>query len=294
MKIKQILLLFCLITVVLSCKNSYSHIGDKNANYIPYYLKVYKADSLYKAGNHIDSFAILDSLFKKYEPIQVLHIYEIDMYLELMILNKIDNDKKVRKLLKYLIVKHGYNLSKFNDKHWVLLKEKSKLSTKKIAILFKKYKKNLNYPLIDSLSIIFEKDQFIRKKENNLSDVEKNKIQNQNQNSTIFIIKKHGFPLTRDVGGYNIDEKYKPSYFSILLKHIDDEVELLKFQPFLLNEVKIGRCPPVFYAGMLDNRQKIDGSALGFPYYGTYSNIAIENSKEVNIERKKIGLPILK
>ncbi len=39
--------MFFLISIsFISCK-SYQKIGSKNSNYIPYYLKVYKADSLF-------------------------------------------------------------------------------------------------------------------------------------------------------------------------------------------------------------------------------------------------------
>lgn len=51
----------------------------EEVNYIPYYLKVYEADSLYLTGNHQRSFEILDSLFKKYEPINLFD--EINQYL---------------------------------------------------------------------------------------------------------------------------------------------------------------------------------------------------------------------
>ena len=52
-----------------SCKSNYTRIGDKNANYITYYLKVYEADSLNLIGEYKSSNEILDSLFKKFEPI---------------------------------------------------------------------------------------------------------------------------------------------------------------------------------------------------------------------------------
>ncbi len=45
--LKAILLIIPLVLLCISCKSSYTRIGDKNANYIPYYLKVYEADSLF-------------------------------------------------------------------------------------------------------------------------------------------------------------------------------------------------------------------------------------------------------
>jgi len=60
------------VLLLISCKSSYTKIGDKKANYIPYYLKVYEADSLYYAKNYTNYKKELENLFAKYEPINIV------------------------------------------------------------------------------------------------------------------------------------------------------------------------------------------------------------------------------
>jgi hypothetical protein len=102
----QLILLFtCIITLLLSCKSSYTRIGDKNANYIPYYLKVNEADSLFLVGNYQKSHKILDSLFQKYEPANTDRFYEYGVYLMSCIMA---NDTiGLKKKMSYSYKKYG-------------------------------------------------------------------------------------------------------------------------------------------------------------------------------------------
>ena len=99
-KMKKIVFLMVVVSLGLfSCKSNYTRIGDKNANYIPYYLKVYEADSLYIIGEYKNSYKILDSLFKKYEPINMPIYFEYEQYIKLA--NRFD--KKTKKNIKKII-----------------------------------------------------------------------------------------------------------------------------------------------------------------------------------------------
>lgn len=57
------------IFLLMSCKAKQISQEEKSLNYIPYYLQVYKADSLYMTKNYKQSYEILDKLFKKYKPL---------------------------------------------------------------------------------------------------------------------------------------------------------------------------------------------------------------------------------
>ena len=59
---KKTIFLLYVVSITISCKSNFSKIGDVKSNYIPYYLKVYKADSLYLTKNYQQSYEILDSL----------------------------------------------------------------------------------------------------------------------------------------------------------------------------------------------------------------------------------------
>ncbi|UPT71848.1 MAG: hypothetical protein M0D53_05970 [Flavobacterium sp. JAD_PAG50586_2] len=107
---KIIILLFLITIVIVSCKsqNQRELVGQPvkhDVNYIPYYLKVYEADSLYIIKEYSKSYSILDSLFKVYPPVN-LNIYnEVLNYLQLkIILNKSVDDIELLKLISY----YGY------------------------------------------------------------------------------------------------------------------------------------------------------------------------------------------
>ena len=60
---KSLLLISIISLIVISCKSSYTKIGDKNANYIPYYLKVYENANNYMKDSS-DRYNAYQSYFK--------------------------------------------------------------------------------------------------------------------------------------------------------------------------------------------------------------------------------------
>jgi hypothetical protein len=104
--VRSIIVFLFSITLLISCKSTYSEIGDKEANFIPYYLKVYEADSLYYACNYTKYKTELEDLFHKYEPINIMSYFEYEKYVKTLII--IDNDKKYKKELENLISNFGY------------------------------------------------------------------------------------------------------------------------------------------------------------------------------------------
>ena len=113
---------------LFSCKSNFTSIGDKNANYIPYYLKVYEADSLYLLGNYKQSYEILDSLFKKFEPINMPVYFEYEQYIKLAYNFNRQTKKDIRKLSEC----YNYNLMDLkNDSILQLALNGSKIKEKK-------------------------------------------------------------------------------------------------------------------------------------------------------------------
>ncbi len=91
-------ILFFLISISLISCNSYQKIGDKNSNYIPYYLKVYEADSLFLVKNYSSAYEKYDSLFKYYEPINMPLYFEFENYLKAGLLS--DKKKNIKNEFK--------------------------------------------------------------------------------------------------------------------------------------------------------------------------------------------------
>jgi hypothetical protein len=107
---KIITILFSGLIVMISCKSKVLErnvaINEKaEVNYIPYYLKVNEADSLFLVGDYRKSHHILDSLFKKFEPLNQESYKEYFIYLtNKLVLNDFD---KIDLILKKAIQVFG-------------------------------------------------------------------------------------------------------------------------------------------------------------------------------------------
>lgn len=285
---KKIFFLIIIVTLYFySCKSNYTKVGDKNQNYVPYYLSVDKAKKAYDKGEHEKTFFLLDSLFNHYEPIQTLFINELDIYCELAL--KFKNKKKVKKIMYILVDEYGSNLSNYNNKFWPELKQFSGISDKKLKEKFNKFNSNINYNVRDSLTQMLFYDQKYRIEKN---IVKTDSIDKENEKKLRFIFKKYGYPTQKLIGGHIEGNEYKLSTLSVLLKHISLSF-FNEIQPFLLDELKKGKCPPVIYGGMVDHKIVVDSDIIPFTYYATYRNVPPTDKKATNEARLKIGLPAI-
>lgn len=133
---EKIFLVLLLISFgIISCKSSYNKIGSKNANYIPYYLKVYEADSLFIIGNYQKSFEILDNLFKRYESVNMNNYVEYGTYLNVAVLSNNNSDLKSK--VKNAYLKYGgiTTISKNSNELRMKLNELSLLSNAAIKLI---------------------------------------------------------------------------------------------------------------------------------------------------------------
>lgn len=282
---KSFPIILILFLTFISCKSNYTRIIDKNESYVPYYLSVDKAKKAYDKEEYEKAFFLLDSLFNHYEPIQTLFINELNIYCELAL--KFKNKKKIKKIMYILVDEYGNNLSNYDNKFWPELKQFSRISDKKLKEKYNKFNSNINYNVRDSLTQMLYYDQKYR---NEKDIVKTDSIDRENEKKLRFIFKKYGYPTQKLIGGHIEGNDYKLSTVSVLLKHISlsffDEI-----QPFLLNELKNGKCPPIIYGGMVDHKIVIDNDVIPFIYYATYRNIPPKNKEETNMARLEIGLP---
>ncbi len=287
--LKFIILFFSILLISCNSNRKLSAVSDniiqKEVNYIPYYLKIDQAQQLYKKGEREKCFLMLDSLFNHYKPINSLFIDELEMYCELAIeYNKKD---KLEKVVDILISDYGYNIAAYKDERWVKIKNNITFSQEELIEKYSFYRKNLNLNLRDSIISIFKKDQAIRKT-NNVKKIDS--VDRIHEPYHIHFIKKYGYPYFKIVGGNDINDPIEPAFMSVMLKHISLK-GALELQPILLNEVKKGNCPPLFYAGMLDLHKVVLKEETPFEYFGTYSNIKPTDTTATNNAREKIGLP---
>jgi hypothetical protein len=284
MKTHNILLLVVLL-LNISCKSSYTRIGDKKANYIPYYLKVYEADSLFLTNNYEQSYKILDSLFKKFEPINMQNYLEYGNYIaSAIMIGKTDNiDNKIRKgILNYGSISFFHpNSIEIKDK---IYNDVTAISKEEFESLFLKSKPNKVDANLKLLLIEIDKeDQSAR---NPVIDYEKMDFF-QKKHSPIIekIIKEYGYPNYQMTKFIN-DEFGFPVNFTVLFLHQDVEFKR-KYLPLLKTLLIKGKVLPNEYASIVDKIYMSENKSL----YGTFPEIELLHENKIDSLRKTIGLP---
>lgn len=287
---KVIVSLIISALIVSSCKISKDVENVKvikEVNYIPYYLKVYEADSLYLTRNYVRSFNILDSLFKVFTPVNSYKVDEFATYCKLKILL---NKKSIEKDFSLLISKYGYN------KIWIdsdsilrsYLVSNNKLN-ENYFYLRKKYLNQIDLELRKKIELLVIDDQKYR--------IEKKTIQTQklrkqtdsiNEISLVQIFNTYGYPNADKIGNYTIDEKNIS--IDVLLYHTSTSKNKDYFLNKVLEYVKYGKADPEVYAIMVDRLNMFTNETQ---VYGTYQSNLKESITEVNKERRTIGLPSL-
>lgn len=290
---KSIALLFLGFTIMISCK---SKVIERNVvinkkeevNYIPYFIEVQKAKILYDKQKFQVCYNKLDSLFTLFEPKESLFIYESSMYCLLSDTLKKYDKVKINKLVNILVKNYGkeiYDFERYGEQ-WKRIVANSGLSVEELKILNKEFQRNVNLGVRDTIGIMAARDKAIRDK---FKDGGKfDSIDNLNEPILISIIKKYGYPKENLVGPKVFKNPAGDIKISILLKHLKPEVKK-ELQPILLDEVKKGNCHPQIYAGMLDHMAILQKDYT-FPYYGTYDNVALKDTAEINKNRRTIGL----
>lgn len=260
---------------------------EKEINYIPYYLKVYEADSLYIIGEYERSYTILDSLFKSYEPLDLPIYQEYVTYNKLKIVLKI---RIKRSEFSELFSKHGYTREYIENDSLLnsYYNKNKKYFDNNFSGLRKNYLSSLNLELRKTILEMKQQDQLYRKKEYKNHLEEQERIDSLNTVKLITIFNTLGYPNEKLIGNFSIDNTN--SNISAILLHTKDSIRVNYFMPKILEYVKKGQASPRDYATMQDQYFLYNGEEQ---YYGTYTTkekITVPVS-ELNRRRKTIGLP---
>lgn len=281
---KKIFLILLICCGLFSCKSSYTKVGDKNANYIPYYLKVYEADSLYIVQDYKRSYEILDSLFKKYEPINMEVYKEYETYLLTSHLTMQKKNKTDRLLKKsFLIYGSKYEFLE-NDTLFKNIENKSKYKKNDLLIFSKRYTNGLDLNLRRTIENMVLIDKEIRLKtpiDNNLLA----KVNKENSDKIKYIFNKYGYPSYEKIGYYDYNQK-NISLETVFL-HCNADFNNTFLISKLKEYVKKGQCNPHFYGSILD---KNTISQNKNQYFGTFQDTPLIDSVNIDSIRKNIGL----
>lgn len=279
----KLLILFVISLFIFSCKSNYTRIGDKNANYIPYYIKVYEADSLFLSENYRGSYKILDNLFKKYEPVNLPEYYEYTTYLACSYILK---EKNISKKIKKGYSKFN-NLGLWHKNYKVIYKGLDSILNKSEVVSAKnKYSENIDFKLRNKIISMIQNDQESRKNKD-FKKMELLSIEHEKSLDSIF--KTHGIPIKEKIGfGINGESVH----FNILLLHLNPS-KRNSLISFLKENVINGKYSPDEFATVVDRCYLENSNEM---YYGQYKNEGLSYVKDtltVNQRRRIIGLPTL-
>jgi hypothetical protein len=284
--IKSLSFLLLFSYSLFSCKTNVvaNHSVKEEVNYIPYYLKVYEADSLYIEKNYEKSYAILDSLFKRYTPLELQNYAEYTTYYKLKIIlnKKIDKKEFLELIRKYDLT--DYTLKNDSIFNIYYSKEKSYIDGSYVK-LRNEFEQTINIKLRNEIKEMSIQDQLYRNKNYKANIEKQNKIDSLNSKRIIEIFNEYGYPSEKIIGDSRNDKVIVN--IETMLLHTKDKERKDYFLPKLLEYIKAGKAPPKVYATMFDQQNLYNGIEQ---YYGSYTNKLDVPVKELNRRRKTIGL----
>lgn len=296
-KMKKIVFLIIFIVLgFVSCKSSYTKIGDKNANYIPYYLKVYEADSLYLTGSFQSSYEILDSLFKKYEPINIDGYYEYEIYTASAVMS--NNLKDIKRKFKTAHKKYGSKYAQGLNGNAIRIRDSivkyDSFSDNDIDKFIKNYINKLNLSLRDKVAKMNKEDSSVRGNFN--SEEGQQLYKEKHRKELLQIFDKYGYPEKSIIGhnNLNLSDDDQDVTLEIILIHQSTEFKEY-ILPFILKSVKEGKVSPEVYAVIYDRmywEKSKKAEKEAYQYYGSHlgGNLKIRFPKKLDSIRMSIGL----
>lgn len=294
---KIIALLFLGFILMISCKSkiierNVNVIEKKEVNYIPYYLKVYEADSLRLVGNYKKSQHILDSLFKKFEPLNLSFCNEYFIYLSnKVLLNDFD---KIDLVLKKAIENFGLKAENcLNDSLFKIAIKKARFTEQDLNGLYENYIKSLNLEYRYAIEKMIENDQRVRLAVPRNKE-EWEKVDKENAENIKLLLAKYGYPSVKKIGNYNFNNK--SCDISTLFLHATTEAREGYILDLMLESVKKGECEPYHFATVYDKYLMVTGKYGDKVLYGELRNPKksidelVVNPKKIDSIRKSVGL----
>lgn len=293
-KILGILVFMLLLAISFSCKTSEVK-KSKTAgevNYIPYYLKVYEADSLHLVGNYKQSQSILDSLFKKFEPVNLSFYNEYFTYYKNKIL--LEDFDKIDVVLKKLVRNHGFNVGLHeNDSLNSIAIKKAKFTRKDLDGFYKDYVEDLNLEYRYAIEKMIENDQRVRLAMPRNKE-EWGKVDTENAEKIKLLIAKYGYPSRKKIGSPSFTDK--SCNVSTLFLHATKEAREGYILDLMLESLKKGECEPYDFAVVYDKYLYVSGKHDGKVLYGELRekkksiDLVVVNPKKIDSIRRSVGL----
>jgi len=314
-------IIFTSFTLILLISCAPKHIIEKrqkSLNYIPYYLKVYEADSLFYTNNYTESYAILNYLFKTYKPVNMLAYREYETYVRLAVLL---NKKLDKKTVLNLFSDYGIVLQQVKkDSLLNVAINKTKITNKDLELERKKYLSKLDFALRKQIIEMVNYDQEFRRKAlqekgriDSLDVIQLQKIDSVNFVELKRILDKQ-MPNENAIGKSDLNGvgNYELTDIFPLVNHLSHNHSYYKYlKNKLLFYMKKGKADPYLLAVLSDAKytQFINykdiyikdslnatyrNSINSLYFFGRYDVMSKFNTKlhqVINLNRKKIGMP---
>ncbi len=272
----------------VSCKTNQTNAGTKHEiNYIPYYLELYKADSLRMIGENEEAFKKLDSLFTIYEPLNYSVTKELVYYVKYAASTKKNINYKSH--LTNLIAERGYPykwiIQDSDLMNAYIINGFSKNDIKQLDSIFNA---QINWEYRKELKEMFTQDQLSRGK------LIEPSVDEYNAKRLIQLITQYGYPDIKTVGRLE-EDRIMLGIMYFHLSRIDNYAEL---KNLLIEKLKEGKANPFDIENMITSKYllyyhqdyfgKIDRETNGL------KTIKFDVPLDTfNIRRKKYGLPSL-
>lgn len=227
------------IIVLISCsskKNMAAGNQEKQVtqelNYIPYYLEIYKADSLMVMKKDEEAFQKLDSLFKIYPPINQERYSEILNYI--LLSEKLKKNINAKPYLESLIKDWGVTVKELKRENALTQILKNNFSDTELLALEQQHHENIDWEyrkILKEMSII---DQSSRSKQ------EEPQVDEDNIRKLIHLIRTKGYPDIPTVGRIGNEKIMLP----VMYHHFARADEYKEFRELLLENIKKGKATP--------------------------------------------------
>ncbi|WP_234110014.1 MULTISPECIES: hypothetical protein [Chryseobacterium] len=281
-------LTFLILISVLSCKSKQLSENQKEVNYIPYYLEVYKADSLRIIGKNKEAFVKLDSLFKIYKPLNQIYLYEMSNYVRLAELEK--RKENIRPVLENLIKDWGLNKEKIEkDSLIALAVQRNKISAEEIKNWETVFQSKLNNDYQAKMGDIRAKDQAVRKSYDDPDAIRL--VDDNNYVEFSGLLNKYGYPTYQKIG------MPLSVFLMAFYPHIANaSSDFEKNKKLLMKYVKSGEASPMHIFSLIDGKYVHQHKVFFFGDDGIWTGVVeIQKVPKDTIEnrRKQYGLPSL-
>ncbi|MCT2561373.1 hypothetical protein [Chryseobacterium herbae] len=255
-------------------------------NYIPYYLEIYKVDSLMVIQKDEEAFQKLDSLFKIYPPINQEAYSEILNYV--LLSEKLKKNIAAKPYVESLIKNWGVTVKELKKEDALIPILKNQFSETELASLEQQHTENIDWEYRKTLKEISTIDQHSRGRQ------EEPQVDEDNIRKLIHLIRTKGYPDIPTVGKIYRDqitlgmiyfhfaraEEYKE--FRILLL---ENIKKGKAAPFEMKQFMLGKYNLVYQQNYFEQTTRDNVHSRGITTYYPKDTF--------NIRRRNIGLPSL-